>query len=148
MSKVISADQDSVLHDLVGGMLNGRRLLRTQPTGDDDDASKSKYDTSDAAKTKDDDSDDSVTAKSGKSNPKNGEERGIIVDGLYQQKYEDWFDEGKTPSEVADDLGLDDYGLFENPLKRRIYQGYKLFYDDACEEPRNRRFCRENDGNY
>nr|AEK80519.1 Avh30 [Phytophthora sojae]AEK80520.1 Avh30 [Phytophthora sojae] len=151
VSKVISRDQ-GVQRQFIGGVADDRQLLRAQPEGNDDDDSKptdddqkSKYETSADTKTKSDDPDEYTTAKSGKSSSGKGEERGIIVDGLYEEKYEDWFDEGKTPGDVADDLGLGDFGLFENPIKRRIYRGYKRFYRDACDEPRNQRFCRENE---
>ncbi|GMF25821.1 unnamed protein product [Phytophthora fragariaefolia] len=118
-------------HD-VGGMLNEKRLLRSQPEDDDD------------SKMKEDKPEYTVD----KSNSKKDEERGIIVDSVYEEKYEDWFDEGKTPDEVADHLGLDDYGLFESPLKKRIYQGYRRVYDNVCDEPRNRHFCRDNEAGY
>lgn len=115
MSKMTSPHQG--LHgELAGDSINGNRLLRVHPTDVYDDGDKSK---DNEAKSTSMDSDDSKSkhddskSKSVEFNSKKGEERGIIIDSLYQEKYQDWFDEGKTPGEVADNLGLDDFGLLK-----------------------------------
>ncbi|ETI35196.1 hypothetical protein F441_18284 [Phytophthora nicotianae CJ01A1] len=104
--------------------VNGKRFLRVSSTDDYDngnnDEPKSKKETS--------------TTTNDDANSKKDEERGIIVDGIYQDDYQRWFKEGKTPAELADDLGLDEFSILGHPLERRIYRGYKRFYRVACED--------------
>ncbi|GMF41622.1 unnamed protein product [Phytophthora lilii] len=119
--KILPSNQ-SLHHKDARDGLRGQRLLRSQDEDDD-----SKLDS---------------TTNTNKS-PKD-EERGII-DGLYQDDYQEWFDDRKTPDDVADEIGYNEWGLLENPLKRRIYRGYKRFYENACDNPRNRKICEKDD---
>ncbi|KAE8892352.1 hypothetical protein PF005_g24638 [Phytophthora fragariae] len=72
------------------------------------------------------------------------EERDLIIPTVNRPKYHHWFHAHMTPYDVKEVLGLTGLRPLVKPIKRRVYIGYVVYYEEHCREPEYRRmtFCQ------
>ncbi|GMF41620.1 unnamed protein product [Phytophthora lilii] len=72
------------------------------------------------------------------------EERDLIIPALDRHKYKRWFKAHMRPEAVKQVLGLTGLRPLVKPIKRRVYKGYVVYYEEHCQRPQYRKlkFCQ------
>ncbi|EGZ12148.1 avirulence protein 1b [Phytophthora sojae] len=72
------------------------------------------------------------------------EERDLIIPTIDRPKYHRWFHAHMTPYDVKQVLGLTGLRPLVKPIKRRVYKGYVVYFEEHCRKPEYRRmaFCQ------
>lgn len=72
------------------------------------------------------------------------EERDLIIPTVNRPKYHRWFHAHMTPYDVKEVLGLTGLRPLVKPIKRRIYKGYVVYFEEHCREPeyQHMAFCQ------
>ncbi|KAG6596014.1 putative secreted RxLR effector protein [Phytophthora cinnamomi] len=76
------------------------------------------------------------------------EDRDLLIPTVDRPKYHRWFHAHMTPYDVKEVLGLTGVRRFVKPIKRRVYKGYVVYYEEHCREPEYRHlaFCQVGTG--
>ncbi|GMF25817.1 unnamed protein product [Phytophthora fragariaefolia] len=83
-------------------------------------------------------------SKTGKVTGDDEEERDFIISTVNHPKYHRWFHDHMTPYDVKEELGLTGLRPIVKPIKRRVYKGYVVYYEEHCHEPEymHMEFCQ------